>query len=82
MYDSLDRRQSNAGAFKLIRLVQALKHPKQFIYILHIKPRSVVPDEYDQVIFVSLEVSDLNLGREARAREFNRIGNKIHQYKP
>jgi hypothetical protein len=36
-------------------LVQALKHAKQFIYVLHIKAYSVVPDEYYQVIFPSAQ---------------------------
>jgi hypothetical protein len=82
MYDALNRRQSDAGAFKFIRLVQALKHAKQFIYVLHIKAHSVVPYEYYQFISVSLGASDFDLGLRAGAREFNRIGNKIHQHKP
>jgi hypothetical protein len=68
MYYALNRRQSNAGAFKFIRVVQALKHAKQFIYVLHIKARSVVPYKYDQVISVSLGASDLDLSLRARAR--------------
>ena len=35
-------------------LVQALKHAKQFIHILHIKANSIVPNEYYQLIAVSI----------------------------
>jgi hypothetical protein len=82
MYNPLNRSESNASSFKCIRRVQALKHAKQFIYILHIKAHSVVPNEYYQLISVSVGASDLDLGLRARARKFDRIGNKIDQYKP
>jgi hypothetical protein len=81
MYDALNRRQSNAGAFKFIRVVQSLKHAKQFTYVLHIKAHSVVPYEYYQFISVSLGASDFDLGLDARACEFNGIGDKIDERK-
>jgi hypothetical protein len=80
MYDALNRRQANTCAFKFARLVQALKHAKQFVYVLHIKAHPVVPNEYDEVISVSLGASNLNLGLRAGARKFNRIGDKINQH--
>jgi len=80
MYYALRRSQSNAGAFKCIRIVQALKHSKQFIHVLHIKAHPIVPNEYYQVIAVSVGAADLDFGLRARAREFNRIGNKVDQY--
>jgi hypothetical protein len=46
MYYSLNRSQPNASAFKCGRLVQALKHTKQFIHVLHIKAHPIVPNEY------------------------------------
>jgi hypothetical protein len=82
MYYALNRSQSNAGAFKCTRIVQALKHSKQFIHVLHIKAHPIVPNEYYQVIAVSVGAADLDFGLRARAREFNRIGNKVDQYKP
>jgi hypothetical protein len=82
MYYALNGSQSNAGAFKCIRIVQALKHSKQFIHVLHIKAHSVVPNEYYQVIFVSVGASGFDFGLRARAREFDRIGKKVDQYKP
>jgi hypothetical protein len=73
MHNSLNRSQSNASSFKFVRLVQPLKHSKQFVYILHIKAHTVVSNEYYQVICVSICAAYLDLGLWARAREFNRI---------
>jgi len=80
MYYALNRSQSNAGAFKCIRIVQALKHSKQFIHVLHIKAHSIVPNEYYQPVFASVGAPDLDFRLRACAREFNRIGNKVDQY--
>jgi hypothetical protein len=74
MYYALSRRQSNARAFKCIGIVQALKHSKQFIHVLHIKADAIVPNEYNQVIAVSVGAADLDFGLWACAREFNRVG--------
>src|ERR1700720_4108703 len=82
MYNALNGSQSNASAFKFIGLVQPLKHSKQFVYILHIKTPSIVPNEYYQLISVSVGASDLDFGLWARARKFDRIGKKVHEYKP
>ena len=60
MYNPLNRGQSNAGAFECIRMMQALKHAKQFIYILHIKAYAVVPNEHHHLISVSIGGSDLD----------------------
>jgi len=53
MYNALNGRESDAGAFKFVRLVQPLKHSKQFVYVLHIKTHPIVPNEYYQLISVS-----------------------------
>jgi hypothetical protein len=82
MYYALNRSQSNASAFKLASLVQALKHAEQFVRISHIKAHSVVPHEYYQVICVSVGAADLDFGLRARARELDRVGNKVNQHKP
>jgi hypothetical protein len=80
MDDALYRCQSNASAFKCGRLVKTLKHSKQLIHVLHIKAHPIVPNEYYQVIAISVGAADLDFGLRARAREFNRIGNKVDQY--
>jgi hypothetical protein len=80
MYNPLNRRQSNTRTFKFIRRVQPLEHSKQLVYILHIKTHSIVPNEYYQLISVSVGASDLDLCSRARAREFDRIRNKIDQH--
>src|ERR1700686_4382253 len=82
MYNTLHRGQSNASPFKCIRLMQALKHAKQFIYILHIKTYSVVPNEHHYLISVSVGAPDFNFSLRARAREFDRIGKKVNQCEP
>ena len=44
--DALNGSQSYASAFKFFRQVETLKHTEQFIYILHVETRAVVPDEH------------------------------------
>ena len=66
MYYALNCSQSNARPFKCISLMQALKYSEQFIYVLHIKAHSIVPDEYYQIIFVSAGAADLDFGLLAR----------------
>jgi len=80
MYNALNGRESDAGAFKFVRLVQPLKHSKQFVYVLHIKTHPIVPNEYYQLISVSLSVSDLDFCSQARACEFDGIRNKVDQH--
>jgi hypothetical protein len=80
MYYSLNRSKPNASALKGFGIVQALKHSKQFIHVLHIKAHPIVPNEYNQVIAVSIGAADLDFGLRARAREFNRVRDKVNQY--
>jgi hypothetical protein len=82
MYYELNRGQPDASTFEYVRLVQALKHAKQFIHVLHIKAYSIVPDNYDEIALVSLGASDLDFVLGMGAREFNRVGKKVNQYKP
>jgi len=82
MYYALNRSQPDASAFKCGRLMQPLKHPKQLIRVLHIKAHPIVPNEYYQAVFVPVGAADLDFSLRARAREFNRVGNKVHQHKP
>src|ERR1700682_4787231 len=79
MYNALNCREPDAGALKFVRLVQPLKHSKQFVYILHIKSHSIVPNEYYQLISVSVGASDFDFCSQARACEFDGIRNKVDQ---
>jgi hypothetical protein len=81
MYYALNSSQSNASAFKYGGLVQALKHTKQLTHVLHVKPHPIVPNKYYQAVIVPVGASDLDFSLRARAREFDRIGNKVHQHK-
>src|SRR4029077_5593886 len=82
MYYALNRSKPNARAFKYISLVQALKHSKQFIRVPHIKAHSIVPNEYYQLIAVSVCAADLDFGLRACPREFNFVRDKVNQYQP
>src|SRR3984885_10105682 len=82
MYYALNRGQTDARTFECVRLVQALKDTKQFIYVLHIKAYSVVPNEYYQVALVAVGASDLYFSLLARAYKFNCVGYKVNQHKP
>jgi hypothetical protein len=53
-YYVLNHGQADASTFECVRLVQVLKHAKQFIHVLHIKAYPSVPDEYDEIALVSL----------------------------
>ena len=70
--DALNGSQSYAGAFKLCRPVQTLKHTEKFICILHVKTRAVVPYEH-LFLVLAVGVADLYLGLRSRSCEFNRI---------
>jgi hypothetical protein len=80
IYDALNRCESDAGAFEFVRPVQPLKHSKQFVCILHLKTHSIVPNEYYELIFVSVGASDLDFCSQARACEFDGIRNKVDQH--
>src|SRR5277367_163917 len=82
MYDSLHGCQSNPRTFKCIRLMQALKHAKQFVHILHIESHAVILDEHHHFVAASIRGSNLNFRLGSRARELNRVGKKIHQRQP
>src|SRR5262249_5348033 len=79
MDNSLNGRQSYTGAFERLGLVKALKHPKQLIRVLHIKPDSVVSDEHDRLIVFSIDTSHLDLRVRPCARELDGIQQEIHQ---
>src|SRR5438552_786939 len=45
MNDAPDIGQTNAGAFKLVRTVEALEDAEQLVDVTHIKPDTVITDE-------------------------------------
>src|SRR5580704_5608351 len=77
---ALNCSQPDASTFVCVRLVQTLKYSKQFIHVFHIKAHPVVLNEYYQVIGFPVDTADLDFGLRARAREFNRVRDKVNQY--
>src|SRR5262249_15010367 len=76
--DALNGCQTYPGALKFISTMQPLKYAEQLVDILHIKSDAVVP--YKDVCAVCTHVrrADLDFGGAARAREFDRIGEQVH----
>src|SRR5262249_47430313 len=81
MNDTLHRRQSDSGAFKLVRSVQTLEYSKQFVGILHVETNSIILNEYNHTVCWFVRASYLNLRCRARAGEFDGIGNQIDKCK-
>jgi len=77
--DALSGSQSYSSAFKLLRPMQTLKHPEEFICILHIKACSVVPYEHLYFVFFYVGRANLDFGRCSHPSELNRIGNQVHK---
>jgi hypothetical protein len=75
--DALNDSEPYASAFKLLREVQTLKYAEQFAYVLHVKARAVISDEYLDFIFIHVHAADLDFGPRPHAREFNGVGNKV-----
>jgi len=79
--DPPNGRKSNSSAFKLFREMQALKHPEQFIYILHVEAGAIIPHEHLDFIF-PIYRANLDFGLGAHAREFDRVGEKVADHQP
>ena len=77
--DSLDSRQSDAGAFKRLLPVETLEYPEELVDILHVETDAIVSNEHDDFIALALGGTDLNLGLRASARKLNGVGKKVHE---
>jgi tetratricopeptide (TPR) repeat protein len=77
--DALNGRQSYSGAFELFSQVQPLKHTEEFVDILHVKARAIVPDKQLCLIFASVRTPNLDFGPFSYPRELNRIGEQVHK---
>jgi hypothetical protein len=74
MNDAAHIGQSNPGAGKLRRRVQALKNSKKFFDVTHIKSNPVVLDEND-VFFIPGPAADLDADMIARPGVFESVAN-------
>jgi hypothetical protein len=75
VYDALDCRQTDSGAFKGLLWVQALEDPEQLIGIFHIETHPVVSNEQHGVTTVLVGASDFNFCLRTRAGELHSVGN-------
>src|ERR1700693_670874 len=80
--DALNGGQSYSGAFKLFGQMQTLKDAEKLVYILHVKPGAVVPDEHLDFFFIAVHTANLDFGRPSHACEFDDIGNKVDNDQP
>src|SRR5271166_3384642 len=79
MKDALNGSQSYSGAFKLFSQMQTLKHAKEFVDILHIEARTVVPDKQLCLIFPPVRTANLDFGPWSFPGELDRIGKQVHK---
>ncbi len=82
MNNSLNGRQPYSRSLKLVGMMQALKHAKQFVGILHIKPCSIIPDKDDHFVEVFIGAPYGNFGPLPLPSELDRIGNEIDEDEP
>src|SRR5262249_38562951 len=76
--DALNGSQSYAGAFKLSRPMQTLKHTEKLIDILHVEARTVVP--YEHLYFtLAVGAADLDLGSRSHPCELNGIRDQVDE---
>ena len=81
MNDPLDNGQADAGAFKLVFTVQALKDAKKFINVLRIEAGSVIAHGVD--IFLTLPATaNFDEGPFLIGRKFDGVGQEIMPYLP
>jgi hypothetical protein len=79
LHDALHRNQADAGTFKVLRAMQALKDSEQFVDIIHVEADAVVPNHEHQLssIFFVADFDDGDTGRgigpEAKTLIFERL---------
>ena len=71
--------QPHAGAFELIRAVQALEDAKQLVHVLHVEADAVVLDEAHQRRAIHA-IADLDARLLALARELDGVGDQVDEH--
>jgi hypothetical protein len=77
MYYTLNGCQTNAGAFKRFRRVEALEYPEQFVDVFHVEADPVVPNENHDLILLLVHTPYFDFGFRPGPREFGRIGHQV-----
>jgi hypothetical protein len=80
MDNSPDIGEADAGAFKLIVPVEALKNTEEFVHILHIESYPIITDEHLDFNGALSNDADLDLGLWPCRCKFQRIGDQIHEH--
>jgi hypothetical protein len=79
MDDSTYVCETDAGAFKLVVPMEALKDSEQLVDILHVESRPIIPHKDLNFIGVSFGGANFDLGLRPGGGEFQRIGDQIHE---
>ena len=76
LHDSLDDRQTDAGALELLGAVEPLEDAEQLVGVFHLESRTVVPDEVRQLARAG-GTADLDRRLGARARELPGVADEV-----
>ena len=78
LHDALHRRQADARAFKILRTMQSLEDPKQFVDILHVEADAVVADREHRLPIVRVfRLTDLNDRGISGAGKLKGVGEEV-----
>jgi len=80
MNDPSNIRESDARSLELVVSVEALKHTKQFVHVLHIEPRAIVPDEDLGFTRGRLGGADLNLCSGAMSSKLQGVREQVREH--
>ncbi len=61
LHDALHSNQADAGTFKVLRAMQALKDSEQFVDIIHVEADAVVPNHEHQLSSISLWLTSMTV---------------------
>jgi hypothetical protein len=75
--DAVDIGESDACAFKVLVVVQALKHAEQFADVAHVKARAIIAHGEYMAVGGIVAVENLNDGGIAMAGVFERVADQI-----
>jgi hypothetical protein len=79
--NTLNQRQPDSAALKLITRVQSLERAKQFLHVLHVEPHTVVSNRINSLATLPL-AAHFNDGLLPLARELEGIGKNVQEDLP
>src|SRR5690606_33797518 len=78
-HDSVNQREPDSGAGKLVAVMQALKHAEQLVGVTRIVADAVVADEVD-VLALFVDRANLDDGMILARRELDRVRQEVHPH--